>query len=233
MLSTRRTWLGALLILMSGFSSAWAGATLHIGPGAGTPCATGCGGHPNLFTAPATKIDIYQNAGGAPTLQQPVLLIMGVPIQWASHMPVMPITGVKAINPYPGGAQALGTSDFALAGTYGLIPPISDGYFGTMTAGQEVYSFLGLQEPTNNSNSFTNWAGFIFDNLGWTVAGFDIHVFALDADLAAKGLIDIRLKNEMPKLTYLLAYGQAPDGTTYSTPFTEAGLKVCRFFPAP
>lgn len=232
MSSVRRTLLGALLLVVFGLSSAWAGSTLHIGPGAGTPCAPGCGGDPNLFVNPK-KINIFQNSGGAPTLLQPVLLIVGVPTQFAPDFPVMPITGVRAINPYPGGAVTAGSASFAQAGTYGLIPPISDGYFGTMTAGQEVYSFLGLDEPTNNSNSFTNWAGFIQQTLGWPITGFEIHVFELNADLGPKGLIDIKLVFPMPRLNYFVAYGQAPDGTAYSTPFTEAGLSVCPVFPRP
>jgi hypothetical protein len=232
MLSLRRTLLGALFLVVFGLSQAWAGSTLHIGPGAGTPCAVGCGGHPNLFATPK-KINIYQTSGGAPTLVQPVLLIVGVPTQFAPDFPVMPITGVKAINPYPGGVVTAGSASFAQAGTYGLISPISNGYFGTMTAGQEVYGFLGLEEPTNNSNSFTNWADFITQTLGWPITGFEIHVYEINADLGPKGLIDIKLVSPMPKLNYFVAYGQAPDGTPYSVPMTEAGLSVCKQFPLP
>jgi hypothetical protein len=230
MLNVRRVLLGLSLIALVGISDAWAQATLHIGPGAGSPCATGCGGHPNLFVTPE-RVDIFQNSGGAPTLAQPVLLIVGVPVQFAPDFPVNPITGVKAINAYPGGTVTPGSAAFAQEGTYGLIAPISDGYFGTMTAGQEVYSFLGLQEPTNNSNSFENWAGFIMDTLGWTVNGFEIHVYEISADLGAKGLIDIKLMKPMPKLNYFVAYGQSPDGSAYSTPLTEAGLSICKHWP--
>jgi hypothetical protein len=225
-----------VLLVLSGLSSTWAQeqSSLHIGPGAGTPCAVGCGGSPNLFVTP-TKINIYQTDSSVPTLLQPVLLIVGVPTQFAPDFPTMPITGVRAINPYPGGAVTPGSADFAQAGTYGLIPPISDGYFGTMTAGPgvEVYGLLGLQEPVNNSNSFTNWAGFIQQTLGWTVNGFEIHVYELFADLGPKGLIDIKLVNPMPKLNYFVAYGQTPDGTPYAVPFTESGLSVCKTFPKP
>jgi hypothetical protein len=230
MLNVRRVLLGLSLIPLIGVSDAWAQATLHIGPGAGHPCAIGCGGHPNLFVTPP-KINIYQNSGGAPTLQQPVLLIVGVPVQFAPDFPVNPITGVRAINPYPGGTVTPGAAAFAQEGTYGLIAPISDGYFGTMTAGQEVYSFLGLEEPTNNSNTYENWADYIKQTVGWTVVGFEIHVYALSADLGAKGLIDIKLTKPMPKLNYFVAYGQGPDGKAYSTPLTEAGLSICKYFP--
>lgn len=224
MLSARRTWLGMLLVVLSGLSDVSAQSTLHMGPGAGTPCATGCGAHPNLF-AGALKVDIYQNSNGAPTLLQPVLLILGVPSQYGNRLPVMPITGVRAINPYPGGAITPGTFDFALGGTYGLKNPISDGFFGTMTAGEELYSFLELP-GANNSNSFTNWAEELEEYVGIPATGFDIHVYALNADLGPKGLIDVKLLQNVPKGTYFVAYGQASDGSAYSVPFTEAGLKV-------
>lgn len=224
MLSAKRTWFGMFLVVLMGMSSAWAQSTLHIGPGAGTPCAQGCGGDPNLL-AGALKVDIFQNSGGAATLAQPVLLILGVPSQYGNKLPAMPITGVKAINAYPGGSVTLGSASFALGGTYGLKDPVSDGFFGTMAAGEEVYSFLGLA-GANNSNSFTNWATELeeYVDVEGDVTGFDIHVYAIDAALGAKGLIDLRLVQKVPKGTYIVAYGV--DGGIYSTPFTEAGLKV-------
>lgn len=36
------------------------------------------------------------------------------------------------------GTKSGGTANFALGGTYGLIDPISDGFFGTMGPGQEA-----------------------------------------------------------------------------------------------
>ena len=106
----------------------------------------------------------------------------------------------------------------------GLINPISDGFFGTMTAGQEVYSFLGLA-GANKSNNFTNWSAEDNEYVGITVTGFNIHVYAINADLGPKGLINVSLVQKVPKGTYVVAYGEA-NGQFYSVPFTEAGLKV-------
>jgi len=223
MANSRRVGLGILLLCFAGLSTAWGQSSLHIGPGAGTTCATGCAGDPNLL-AGALNVDIYQTAGGAPTLAQPVLLILGVPSQYDHFMPAMPITGVTSINPYPGGTTASGTAAFATGGTYGLINPISDGFFGTMQAGQEVYSFLGLV-GANKSNNFTNWAEEDDEYVDITVTGFDIHVYAVNADLGPKGLINISLVQKVPKGTYVVAYGEA-NGKWFSVPFTEAGLKV-------
>src|SRR4051812_25125727 len=99
---------GIILFCLAGFSTAWAQSTLHIGPGAGTKCAMGCAGDPNLIDG-AMNVDIYQTSNGAAQLSQPVLLILGVPSEFSNRIPAMPITGVYAINQYPGGAVTSGT----------------------------------------------------------------------------------------------------------------------------
>lgn len=219
----KRFGLGILLLCFAGTSAIFGQSTLHIGPGSGSKCATGCSGDPNLL-AGARNIDIYQTSSGASTLSQPVLLILGVPSQYDHLMPAMPIQSVTSTNPYPNGTMATGTASFAAGGTYGLINPISDGFFGTMPAGQEVYSFLGLAKA-NNSNSFTNWAAEDSEYVDLTVTGFAIHVYALNADLGPNGLINIALVQNVPKGTYVVAYGSA-NGKFYAVPFTESGLKV-------
>jgi hypothetical protein len=186
----------------------------------------GCAGDPNLIPG-ALNVDIYQTSSGAPTLSQPVLIILGVPSAFNHLMPAMPITGVKSSNPYPGGTIVSGTASFAAGGTYGLINPVSDGYFGDMMPGQEVYGFLGLA-GANNSNSYTNWFGTDDEYLDIDPPSFSIHVFALDADLGAHGLINVSLVQNVPKGTFVVAYGVA-DGKTFSVPFTEAGLK-CSYY---
>ncbi|MCU1301081.1 MAG: hypothetical protein JWQ87_1365 [Candidatus Sulfotelmatobacter sp.] len=209
------------LLCCAGLTTAWSQSTLHIGPGAGTKCAEGCAGDPNLLVG-ATRVDIYQTSAGAPVLSQPVLIIFGVPSEYASRFPLMPVLGVKAVNPYPGGTITSGTATFAAGGTYGLINPVSDGFFGTMMPGQEVYGFLGL--TANNSNSFTNWFGADDEYLGLAPTSFDIHVYALNADLGPNGLINVALTRNVPKGTFIVAYGQG-NGKNFAVPFTEAGLK--------
>ena len=206
-----------------GLSAALAQSTLHIGPGAGTTCAEGCAGDPNLL-AGALNVDIYQTSAGAPTLSQPVLMIFGVPSENSKFFPLLPITSVTAINPYPGGTTTTGTSTFAAGGTYGLINPITPGFFGTMMPGQEVYSFLGLC-CANKSNSFVNWSGADEEYVGLTPTSFDIHVYALNADLGPDGLINVGLVINVPKGTFVIAYGEG-NGKSYGVPFTEAGLKA-------
>ena len=217
-----RKCLGIVFLCFAGLSIAWAQSTLHVGPGAGTKCATGCAGDPNLL-AGATRVDIYQTSNGATTLSQPVLLIFGVPSDFANLFPLKPVKGVRAINPYPGGTQSVGTVNFAAGGTYGLKDPVSDGFFGTMMPGQEVYSFLNLG-GANNSNSFTNWAAADAEYVDINPTSFDIHVYAINADLGPEGLINLLLGTRVPKGTFIVAYSQV-NGQAYSVPFTEAGLK--------
>jgi hypothetical protein len=215
--------LGILILCCTGLSAAWGQSTLHIGSGAGTTCAMGCAGDPNLL-AGARQVSVYQTSNGAATLGQPVLLIFGVPSEYAHIMPLMPITTVTSSNPYPGGTVATGTATFAAGGTYGLIDPISDGYFGEMMAGQEIYSFLGLA-GANKSNSFTNWAEADDEYLDLSISSFYIHVYAVNADLGPNGLINVSLMHNVPKGTFIVAYGEV-NGKSFAVPFTEAGVKV-------
>ena len=228
------------------------GSTLHIGFGAGTPCAVGCGGHPNVSGAstPSASFDISQTSGGAPTLN-PVLLIVGVPDQTnPAFFSQSSVSALTSINPYPDGAHAgslpaawtYGTTAFGLGSDIGF--GVASGYRGEFTAstGGDVYSFLGLTGG-NNSNNWTNWHGGELANAGVDAGGFGIYVFALNAELASKGLLYIEFQNvrTVPTGSYLIAYGSsAPFDsganriTTSSTPFTEAGLyNASIFYDAP
>ena len=204
-------------------------ATLHIGTGAGTSCAQGCGGDPN--NVPSNTFDIYQNSGGAGALSNPVLLILGIPNDKTDLFGTTnPITQDQFINPYPAGTTTNGTSAFATASTYGLKSAISGGFFGTMGSGQEVYSFLQLKGPTDNSNSFVNWSAADQADAAINAAYYGIYVFALSSGssnpLSGSGLINLRFVNgSLPAGTIIVGYGQdQANMKIYDTPFTEAGL---------
>lgn len=201
----------AVLVILVGSAFAVAESTLHIGPGAGTVCATGCAGEPNLIGS-GDIIDIFQTSGGAnATVDQPQLLILGIPNNTTSFFATDPITGVTYINPYPGGTSTVGTSS-------------SVSFKGSMTSGQEVYSFLGLS--ANASNSFTNWSAADASINGITATSFGIYELALSgANLGPKGLINILFASgSLPLGTFAVAFGTNSGGKSFSTPFTEAGL---------
>lgn len=202
-------------------------ATLHIGTGAGTPCAVGCAGDPN--DVPSNHFDIYQNSGGAAGLNNPVLLILAVANDTTNIFGTNPISSVNFYNPYPGGVSDPATSfNFATAGTYGLKSAVSGGYFGSMTASSpDIYTFLTLQQPADNSNSFVNMAAADKADDGITATSFGLYVFAITngTPLGANGLIDITFKSNLPKGTFAVAYGQdTANSKIYDTPFTESGL---------
>jgi hypothetical protein len=207
-------------------------ATLHIGTGAGTPCAAGCGGDPNDVSS--THFDIYQNAGGAAGLQNPVLLILGIPNNaglgnttsyFASHA----LPTAKTIN---GGTTTTDTVSYAAAGTYGLTAVAPDtgnkGLFGIFTSSSsQVYQFLSLEQPTDASNNWTNWNGADLADAGVNTSSFGIYVLAISGTqaLGANGMIDFTLGTGLPAGTIMIAYGQdVLKQKIYDTPFTEAGL---------
>lgn len=192
---------------------AMAVATLHIGSGYGTPCATGgCPIVSGEVNAIGDTLSIYQNSGGAPALNDPLYLILG------------------AVNDTAPGT-ALSTSSLGPATLYhsgGGSESVSLGpgsFMNLMTAGQEAYSVAGFSAP-NNSNSFTNWSQWVNDVLGITASNFGIYRYQVNtATFAGKDLIDVALHN-VPQGTFAIAYGTDASGKPYGTPFTEAGLTV-------
>jgi hypothetical protein len=186
-------------------------STLHIGPGAGTTCATGgCplfGGEVNAIGA--GSLDIYQNSGGAPALNSPVDLILGVPNNPANSISLSNFTSAQLISPYPGGT----TTSISFGP---LSSPVE------MTAGEEAYSTLGLT-GANNSNSFTNWAAWDLAVNGIVATNFSLYILDLNtSNLAGQDLINVDFSS-LPLGTFAIAYGTGGD-TVFSTPFTEAGL---------
>jgi hypothetical protein len=241
----------AVAVLLSAFC--WADdvnyyedpATLHVGPGPG-PCATGgCPLYKNETNALAQHVDIYQNSNAAPPLTAPVLVIIGVPndngsamnsssLLWANILQNGQVTDTAGSN----GTFTPVTSTFGST-QYGL-----NGYVGAMTDGQEIYSFLaanstlsgGLDAASkaNNSNSFTNWAGWdnhVMPSLfpsSTSVNDFGIYVFALNTGQFSGGDFLNMQFNGVPLGSFVVGYGQTEPSngkiTIYDTPFTEAGL---------
>jgi hypothetical protein len=194
-------------------------ATLHIGPGAGDICATGCGLDPNTISS--TNLDIYQNSGGADDLLSPTLLIIGIP-DYSGTAPT--ITGVTDYEPYPGSGSSVSVTGGAT--DFGLNTPT---FFGSWpsSSSDDVYAFLGLN--ANNSNNTSNW--FSGPNAG--ASTFGIYVWSIDAELGANGLLDVTFGGTgLPTGSIAIAYGCTTlntdgvcdkEGDTFSTPFTEAG----------
>lgn len=201
-------------LLFAGSSTAWAVSTLHIGFGAGTACAVGCGGDPNPSPGYSNVFDVYQTSGGASSVN-PVYLIIGVPNQNAlNYFNNASITNLTSINAYPGGTIVSSN------------PYSFTGYEGSLTAGKEVYGdILGLT-GANNSNNFGNWQSADFTDNAINATSFGIYEFNLGADLGPQGLLNITFANGVvPVGSYVIAYGGS-GRRFYDTPFTEAGLET-------
>jgi hypothetical protein len=119
--NNRTTLFSALVAAFASLAApAWAQlddpATLHIGSGAGTQCATGGATSPGpcqylylnkeVNALGGGALDIYQTSNGADALVNPVLLILGVPNDIGSALAGRSITGAQLFAPCPGVATA-------------------------------------------------------------------------------------------------------------------------------
>lgn len=202
----------ALSLLLAFVSPAvQAGATLHIGSGYGTTCATGgCPIYGTEVNNIDATLDIYQNSASAPALNSPVYLILGVANSAASAD-----TAIEN--------SLLSATLIDTAKTRTSIKTSFGSYAGLMTS-SDVYSFLGLS-GADKSNSFTNWSGAALAVDGIHAANFGIYVFSLDtSNFAANDYIDMTT-NLLPEGTFAVAYGTDSSGKVYSTAFTNAGMR--------
>ena len=211
---------GLLLALAAAIPQARAGATLHIGSGYGTACATGgCPLFNNEVNPVAQGLDIYQTSNGAATIApDPVLLILGVPNDSASAnaLTADPVTSSSLID---NGVSSVISSTFGTT-AYGLN---GMGFQGLMKSG-DVYGMLNL--TANNSNSFVNWSQWDLSVNGIAASNFGIYVIALDApSFGPKDFIQVNTSG-VPFGAFAVAYADPPQDTYYSTPFTEAGLNT-------
>ncbi|HXH68467.1 MAG TPA: PEP-CTERM sorting domain-containing protein [Candidatus Limnocylindrales bacterium] len=204
-------------------------ANLHIGPGAGTTCATGCGSDPN--TIGTTGFDIYYNSQGSGNLAigDPFYVIVATPVYTGSTN--SPTVGGTAtlISPYPGGSSTTVNVGGAQTGT-----EMTSANSGTI---KSVYDAVGITLNTNNSFSFVNMvacdngtAGCANGSLlgsnaplfGVNIVGFDVSFFSIGTTNFNPGdLLDFT--GTLPIGSYVAAVGV--NGTeAWAVPFTESGL---------
>lgn len=220
----------SLLAALGSTGPAFADATIHVGSGAGTACAIGgCplyNGETNNFGP--NGLSLYQNSNGAGASYDPVLLILAVPNDTNTGMLTAAgagtITSANLYAPYPGTGTGtpitwtFGTSSFGLDG---------NGYQGVMSSG-DIYSYLGLKG--NKSDNVANLALWELNALDYSINGiqantFGIYVYALNTTgFAANDLIDVGFNGTVPEGTFAVGWSQDSQHS-YSTPFTEAGLR--------
>jgi len=147
-----------------------------------------------------TNLGILENGTGSPTLEDPLLLIIGVANQTDSTYSGPDIT-----------LSAGSGSDAIYMGNF-------------ISTSGEVYSFLGLTGG-NNSNSFANWAAADLAVNGIYATGFGIFVYELnDTGITGGARVDVTFASDLALGTFAVAYGTDARGKVYSTAFTESGL---------
>jgi len=154
---------------------------------------------------PNDFLQILLNGNGQPTLDNPLLLILGVPDQTSL---------TPAIS-----ALSVGTAS----------GPV---YKTDLNTGEEVYTILGLGDGTNNSNSFTNWSAADLAVNGINAGFFGLFVYDLiNTGITGGSTVDVSFLSDLPDGTFAIAYGQVETQNgpntnikAFSTPFTESGL---------
>ena len=227
--------LGVLALALVTSCAAWADdivdpADLHIGTGAGTPCAQGCGADPNVISA--TGFDIFynpnQNSSQSP-IGDPFYLIVASAVYTGSNNSPTVNSTATMYAPYPNGATT----------TVSVGPAVNN---GTMTSG-DIYSFLGLGSQITNSFNFGNMVacdtgvgctngslnGSNAPLFGQTITGYVITTFSIGTtNFGPQDLLDFT--GTLPIGSYVAAIGingidpktGKPEG--WAVPFTESGI---------
>ena len=203
-------------------------STLHVGPGAGTPCATGCAGDPNPIGSGST-FDIFQQSNGGVTTTSPTLLIFAVPDGAAA--PLLPSTATLYTSPpslpLSGGTSVTlnyNSSNTSQLDAYGFPGTFTQGknYTGGAQETQDIYTFLStflsssttagaaaINALTNANNSYKD------SNMDTAEAainpsvivsnGYDIYLAEVETALAANDMINVTGAT-LPLGTFIAAF---------------------------
>lgn len=200
-------------------------STLFIGSSACPSGATGTSPCLYLYNGEtgatgSGSFDIYLNGSGGP-LTDPVLAIFGVPD--SQTLPTGSIVtgaslGSNSVS-YSAAPTAFGLASTSYSNTTtGLITKQL-----TSTSG-DAYSVLGVNQPVDNSNNWTNWSGADSALYGITESGFNLYVYGLDTGNFSSTVNNLFVDfNGLPQGSFVIAYGQ-DSKHIYGTPFTQAGI---------
>lgn len=204
-------------------------ADLHVGPGAGTACATGCGADPNVISS--GSFDIYYNPNtnsSQSAIGNPFYLVIAVPDYVGSSDIVSLGPTATMYTPYPGTTTSTVTLGTATERA------------GTLTSG-DIYSYIGLGSSVTNSFNFANMQacdeGLSGGNgcpnsslhgsgaplAGDTITGYQIWTVLINTnDFAPQDLLNFTGSN-IPVGSFVAAIGvQGTEG--WAVPFTESGI---------
>jgi hypothetical protein len=223
----KNTWLAVLLICF-GTAIAWGQNTdyqLQIScsaPGCSTGIGTGSiAGEVNGISG--NTITILENGNGSPAVEDPVLLIIGVPNTAGAFVP--PSVTVN------GQTFGLATQDF-WGGSY---PTNGTGVTFNASNGTDAYAALGLGSAKTGqaSESFGNWQT-ANSQLGLSTTSYTLYVYALTGtNLSGGKTASVTFNGSLPLGTFIIAYSCSTGSNTQActqqgdnmgaTPFTVAG----------
>ena len=198
-------------------------ATIHVGPGGTTGCATG--GCPifgsEVNAIPGGAVDLFQESGGAGKLVDPILLIFAVPNDGTGS-----VLGAANVSSPAELDNSLGNAvPPPVTVAFGVVNPAGDtfgataggltggtaGFQGFMGTGQEVYGFLGIGDKSNNSMQFGNFQAADLAVAGITVANnsdYGIYVYSIEtSNFDSKDFLQLSISG-IPQGTFVMGYGQ-------------------------
>lgn len=187
-------------------------AVMHIGdpPNSGTYLYQG-----HLEPVSSTELGILENGNGQPTLVDPLLMLIGVPLVDGTY--VAPSITLSSGTGTLGGTNVFG-------GTWNT----TTGYAGEFnSSADDLYDFMGFVPSGDASNRFVNWHDAELAVNGIDASFFGIFVYSLTGTGISGGeTIDVTFTSPLETGTYVVAYGQDSRNPahSYTTPFTEAGL---------
>ena len=189
----------------------------------------------------STTLGILENGGGQPLLNSPLLLILGVPNLTSAGFTAPAIT-LSTGTGSPGGTNVY-------SGTWNIATGYA-GYFTSASTAKDVYDFIGLTPPGNASNNFGNWSAADLAvngiNTSGSGGGFGIFVYSLsNTGITGGSTVNVTFANPLGAGIFAVAYDQTIEYitngphagdtrvTSFTTPFTEAGLTDGHKVPEP
>ena len=179
---------------------------------------TAAGGDPNAITNTAGAAGFVVGNQGSSTLQNPLLLIVGV-FDGTSTTAAPTITFSGGVDTNP-----------AATSYYGLTR--NQASFGSASSGN-AFSQLGLANA-GGSESWTNWSGYDSNHGYGMPTGFELFAYALDTNLSGGGAPITVTESGAPNGSFIIAYdcksgtgsssGCSKHGDVAQTVFTNTGL---------
>ena len=204
-----------LLLLMP--TLAHAEALLRLTPQGWSPSAYEAAGYPlDPANIDPNGFRLTFHGGGPQTLQNPILLILGIPDATAAPTLTTSLlsAGLTGVTANLGGGPYYGGSWNTTTGAAGV--------FDSSAGSQSVYQVIGLTDPNGGgaaSESYVNWSG----ATGLTSWNLFVYTVFFSPDFQRGDFVEFMTSLNLPNGSYVVGYGMDYSGGVQATPFTFAG----------